>query len=114
MKTYEQLIGKWTAKTWNGTSSVRCSTGVFTPEKFREELRLLPDDEVYLICDARRGTPIFVGRRWDTEDGDTVEECARFRLAEFAESAYNSQSDVTEYTPFPTELLDSIEVVELP
>ena len=91
MKTYEQIIAGYAAAVWDGKSDVRCSTGVFTPEKFRAALRLPPDAEVYLIGSARRHVPTFVGTRWDTDEGETTADCARRRVAEFAEQEYNAQ-----------------------
>lgn len=110
MKTYEQILAGLRACVWDGTSAVRCATGVFTADAFRRALRLAPDAEVYMIGSARRGVPHFVGCRYDTEEGETTAECARFRVAELAEAEYNAQAGVDSYTPFPRELIDSIEV----
>ena len=112
MKTYAELLKNYRAAVWDGESPVRCATGTFSAEEFRAALHLSPEDEVYLVSAGRRRVPGYVGVRYDTPEGETTAECARFRVAEFAEAAYNAQPEVTEYAPFPAELLGRIEVGE--
>ena len=112
MKSYRELLKQYRAAVWDGVSPVRCATGRFEPDAFRAALHLPAEEEIYLISTDRRRVPGFVGVRGDTPEGETAADCARFRIAAFAEAAYNAQPEVEEYTPFPAELLGEIEVGE--
>ncbi len=112
MKTYPEILKNYKAAVWDGVRPVRCATGLFAPEAFRRALHLSPEAEVYLISSDRRRVPNFVGVRYDTPEGETTAECARYRIAELAEAAYNAQPEAEEYTPFPAGLLASIQVGE--
>ena len=110
MKTYPEILKNYRAAVWDGASPVRCATGLLDAEAFRRALRLPPEEEVYLISTDRRRVPNFVGVRYDTPEGETAADCARYRIARFAEAAYNAQPEVEDFVPFPAGLLPSIQV----
>ena len=110
MKTYPEILNTFRAAVWDGISPVRCATGTFSAEEFRKALHLPEGEEVYLISTTRRRVPNFVGVCGDTPRGDTTADCARYRVAELCEAAYNAQPEVTVPVRFPAELLETIEV----
>jgi hypothetical protein len=90
MKSYEDILGGYKLVIWDGTSDIKCPTGIFTAEQIKTIWNIGTGAETfYIVKGINRTVASMYGTdlstNYDTED---VTECGKYTIKDIVEEQY--------------------------